>query len=286
MPEQPTLNQLTDLVVEALGFGVTKGVLDDIETKTIIEKYLLPHAIINLQDSLENARKISEYGIRGSETAFAAGNIGLAAGGLCLAGISTQNYFETKNPVAKVCYAASIVCSSTAMLTGGITAFNNVCGISRLAMCGDAFGSTFLFLGNRAKNLGNYAEGKSKIKQLNPFRNRGFKRKPGSLTGYKGMGFITPGCSNTSLQEIQQIITNIPYQEIIIIGSTIFTIYTYGKFIIAISRKLASKFSPKIDSKFSPKIDSSKLIQNQAVFLINILAYKRAVNRIYIFALS
>jgi hypothetical protein len=145
-------------------------------------------------------------------------------------------------------------------------------------MCGDAFGSTFLFLGNRAKNLGNYAEGKSKIKQLNPFRNRGFKRKQGSLTGYKNMGFITPGCSNTSLQEIQQIITNIPYQEIIIIGSTIFTIYTYGKFIIAISRKLASKFSPKIDS--------SKLIQNQAVFLINILAYKKAVNRIYNFALS
>jgi hypothetical protein len=214
----------------------------------------------------------------GSPEFSTAGNIGLAAGGLCLAGISTQNYFETKNYVAKVCYAASIVCSSTAMITGGITVFNNVCGISHLAMCGDAFGSTFLFLGNRAKNLGNYAEGKSKIKQLNPFRNRGFKRKQGSLTGYKNMGFITPGCSNTSLQEIQQIITNIPYQEIIIIGSTIFTIYTYGKFIIAISRKLASKFSPKIDS--------SKLIQNQAVFLINILAYKIAVNRIYNFALS
>jgi hypothetical protein len=214
----------------------------------------------------------------GSPEFSTAGNIGLTAGGLCLAGISTQNYFETKNPVAKVCYAASIVCSSTAMLTGGLTAFNNVCGISHLAMCGDAFGSTFLFLGNRAKNLGNYAEGKSKIRQLNPFRNRGFKRKPGSLTGYKGMGFITPGYSNTSLQEIQQIITNILYQEIIIIGSTIFTIYTYGKLIIAISRKLASKFSPKIDS--------SKLIQNQAVFLINILTYKRAVNRIYNFALS
>jgi hypothetical protein len=214
----------------------------------------------------------------GSPEFSTAGNIGLAAGGLCLAGISTQNYFETKNPVAKICYATSIVCSSTAMLTGGLTAFNNVCGISHLAMCGDAFGSTFLFLGNRAKNLGNYAEGKSKIRQLNPFRNRGFKRKPNSLTGYKGMSFITPSCSNTSLQEIQQIITSMPYQEIIIIGSTIFTIYTYGKFIIAIGRKLASKIFPKIDS--------SKLIQNQAVFLINILAYKTTLNRIYNFALS
>jgi hypothetical protein len=37
----------------------------------------------------------------GSPEFSTAGNIGLAAGGLCLAGISTQNYFETKNPVAK-----------------------------------------------------------------------------------------------------------------------------------------------------------------------------------------
>jgi hypothetical protein len=52
----------------------------------------------------------------GSPEFSTAGNIGLAAGGLCLAGISTQNYFETKNPVARVCYAASILCSSTAKL--------------------------------------------------------------------------------------------------------------------------------------------------------------------------
>jgi hypothetical protein len=195
-----------------------------------------------------------------------AGNLGLAASGLCLTAISTQNYFGTKNPVAKICYGASILYSSTAMLTGSLTVFNNACGISHLAIGGDMFGSTFLFLGNRAKKLGNYAEGKSKIRQLNPFRNRGFKRKPVSFTGPKGMGFINPGCSNLSLQEI------------IIVGSTIFTIYTYEKFIIAISRKLTSKFFPKIDS--------SKLIQNQAVFLTNILVHKISVNKIYNFALS
>jgi hypothetical protein len=58
MPEQPTIDQLTDLVVEALGFGVTEGVPNNVETKTIIEKYLLPRAISNLQDSLENAKKL------------------------------------------------------------------------------------------------------------------------------------------------------------------------------------------------------------------------------------
>jgi hypothetical protein len=216
----------------------------------------------------------------GSPEFSTGGNICLAAGGLCLAGVSTQNYFETKNPVARLCYAASILCSSTAMVTGGVKAVNNACGacgISDFAMGGDAFGGAFLFLGNRAQNLGHYAEGKSKIPQFNPFRNRGFKRKPGSLTGSKGIGFIMPGCSNTSLREI---LVNIPYQEILLIGSTIFTIYSYGKFLIAISEKVASKFSPKIDSY------SSKFIQNQAVFLINILEAKISVKRIYNFALS
>jgi hypothetical protein len=117
-----------------------------------------------------------------------AGNIDLAASGLCLAEVSTQNYFKTKNPIARVCYAASIMCSSTAVLTSSVKAINNACGISYFAMCGDPFGSTFLFLGNRAQNLGHYAEGKSKMPQLNLFRNRSFKRKPSSLTEYKGMG--------------------------------------------------------------------------------------------------
>jgi hypothetical protein len=260
MPNQPTVHRLTDSIIEALGLGVIDEVPNGLATTTLSEKYLLPEAVINFQDSIKNIKLISEYGVIESQTFFAAGNIGLAAGGLCLAGMSTQNYFETKNPVAKACYAASILCSITAIVTSGVKAFNNACGISYLGMCGDAFGTTFLFLGNRAQSLGHYAEGKSKMRQLNPFRNRGLKRKPGSLTGYKGMGFINPGCSNISLQEIS------------IIGSTIFTIYVYGKFIIAISRKLASKFSQKIDS--------SKLIKNQAVFLINILAYKITMNRI------
>jgi hypothetical protein len=207
-----------------------------------------------------------------------AGNIGLTVGGLCLTGVSTKNYFQTKNPVAKFCYAASVVCSTTAVVTGSLTAVGNVCGISPLAIGGDAFGATFLFLGNRAKKLGNYAEGKSKLNKLNPFRNRGFKRKPFSWTGPKDIGFINPGCSTLSVEEIQQIIKNIPYQEILIIGTTILSIYTYGKFVIVIGRKLASRFYPKIDSK--------TLIQNQALFLTNILGNKITLNRIYHFALS
>ncbi len=116
MPEQPTVDGITDLVADALGLGVAEGVPDGVETKTIIEKYLLTHDIINLQDTLENKNKTSQYSIIGTETIFVAGNIGLAAGGLCFAGVSTQNYFKTKNPVARVCYAASILCSSTAKL--------------------------------------------------------------------------------------------------------------------------------------------------------------------------
>jgi hypothetical protein len=281
MPEAnfTDLEKMTILAAYKSGLKIGESISKAIESwELVVPDNEILEVVINSFYTYEYSMYQKVLAKIGSPEFSTAGNIGLAAGGFCLAGISTKNYFETKNPVAKVCCAASIVCSSTAMLTGGLSAFNSVCRISSLAMFGDTFGTSFLFLGNQSKNLGNYAEGKSKIRQLNPFRNPGFKRKPDSLTGYKGMGFITPGCSNTSLQEIQQLIKNIPYQEIIIIGSTIFTIYTYGKFIIAISRKLASKFSPKIDS--------SKLIQNQAVFLIDILAHRIAVNRIYNFAVS
>jgi hypothetical protein len=41
MPQQPTLDELTSFMVEALALGVSKNVPNDIETKTLIEKYLL-----------------------------------------------------------------------------------------------------------------------------------------------------------------------------------------------------------------------------------------------------
>ena len=213
------------------------------------------------------------------------GNVGLAAGGLYIAGVSTQNYLQTKNTLAKFCYGASVCCSSTAVISGTIKAFGSACGIYYLAMCGDAFGTSFLFLGNRARDLGDLAQGKSKITSLNPFhnlRNRSFRRATLSK-GSGSLAFLT-GSSWSSHTSFARIINAIPLQKIILVGGSILTVYAYGKFIIATyqyGQKLVSKFIVK------KKMNSSNLIRKQSIFLINSLTKtpSQAQLRIYQLAL-
>ena len=50
MSKQPTVNKLTDLVGEALGLGVIEAVPNDVKTKTMIEKYLLPQVVCVSQE--------------------------------------------------------------------------------------------------------------------------------------------------------------------------------------------------------------------------------------------
>jgi hypothetical protein len=223
----------------------------------------------------------------GSPKFMTPGNVGLAAGGLYIAGVSTQNYLQTKNTIAKFCYGASICCSGTAAISGTIKAFSSTCGLSSVAMCGDAFGTSFLFLGNRARDLGDLAEGKTK----NPFhnlRNRSFRRARISKGSGDSLAFLTDR-SWSSDTAFSQGLTAIPYQKIIIIGGSILTIYAYGKFIISTyhyGQKLVSKFIAEKKIK-SSKLNS-KLIRKQSVFLINSLTntHLQSQLRIYKFALS
>jgi len=141
------------------------------------------------------------------------------------------------------------VCSSTAAISGTIKAFGSACGISYVAMCGDAFGTSFLFLGNRARDLGHLAQGKSKMTSFNPFhnlRNRSFRRASLSK-GSSSLAFLT-NSSWSSDTSFSRIISAIPLQKIILVGGSILTVYAYGKFIISTyrnSQKLVSKFIVK-----------------------------------------
>ena len=285
MPQQ--LDYLSELVKTAFPLGVSEGVPEDMKRRTLIQIYFLPKAIVDLQDSIENAQRISEYAVIATQSAFIVGNVGLAAGGLYIAGVSTQNYLQTKNTIAKFCYGASICCSGTAAISGTIKAFGSTCGLSSVAMCGDAFGTSFLFLGNRARDLGDLAEGKTK----NPFhnlRNRSFRRARISKGSGDSLAFLTDR-SWSSDTAFSQGLTAIPYQKIIIIGGSILTIYAYGKFIISTyhyGQKLVSKFIAEKKIK-SSKLNS-KLIRKQSVFLINSLTntHLQSQLRIYKFALS
>lgn len=96
------------------------------------------------------------------------------------------------------------------------------------------------------------------------------------------MSFVThSGSSDISFESIQQIIQSFPYETIIIIGGTIFTIYGYAKLLIAAYHYL--------DSKFAPKIDHSTIIYNSAKFLIDLVTKTdsmKRIHRIYIAALK
>jgi hypothetical protein len=136
-------------------------------------------------------------------------------------------------------------------------------------MWGDAFGTSFLFLGNRARDLGDLAQRKSKMTSLNPFhnlRNRSFRRVSISK-GSGSIAFLTDS-SWSSDTSFSQIITAIPFQKIIIVGGSILTVYAYGKFIISTYRygqKLVSKFIVR------KKMNSSNFLRKQSIFLRNSL---------------
>ena len=211
------------------------------------------------------------------------GNVGLAAGGLYIAGVSTQSYFQTNNTIAKFCYGASVCCSTTAAISGTIKAFGSASEISYLAIGGDAFGTSFLFLGNRARNLGDLAQGKSKMRSLNPFRNlrnRSFRRAPISK-GSDSIAFLT-GSSWSSKTSFSEIITTSSFQKIFLVGGSIFTVYAYGKFVIS-----TYHYGQKLISK-RRKIKASKLIRKQSSFLVNSFheIHSESELRIYKLALS
>jgi hypothetical protein len=173
----------------------------------------------------------------GSPEASTTGNLACAAGGFVIGGVSIKNFLQTKNRVAQFFYCGSIVCSGTVVIAGGFKAFGNVYGFSHLAIAGDLFGGGCLFLGNNARKFGNYVEGKGAPDNLNPFRPRSFARRPKKVVGmgHKGMSFVASSDVPVS------------FQQIIIIGGTIFTIYCYGKLIISIYNYLHLKLLPKKD---------------------------------------
>jgi hypothetical protein len=184
-------------------------------------------------------------------------------------------YWKSRNTFARGCYIASGVCGSAAACAGVLKGVQGTCGLSFIAVGGDAIGSAFLFVGNKAQKLGEYIDGKKKWTSFNP---KSFlRRHPVSKTGmgYRGMSFVT-GSGPVSFEGIDQIIECIPYESVIIIGGIVFTVYGYIKIIISIYRYL--------DAKFSPKFDHSLVINKSALFLINSINNTDSVqrtNRIY-----
>lgn len=205
---------------------------------------------------------------------YAIGNFLCAGGGVMIGGTSVLNFYRTKNPIARVCYGVSAFCGGSATIAGAFTAFNGVCGLSYVAIGGDIIGGSFLWVGNRAKNFGDFIDGK---KSVNPFRPKSFVRRPIPKmgTGYKGLSFV-PNSGN-----LTEVLSNIPYTEIIVIGGTIFTIYRSTKLLIKCSRSLYRY----VEKKYSPKLNYSHVVRFIAEHLSKAFSMDR-VYKIYYLALQ
>lgn len=204
------------------------------------------------------------------------GNLGCAGGGLAIGVVSVLKYFKTKNTMARVFYGTGSICGSTAAIAGTLKAFSGTCGLSFLAVGGDMFGGACLYVGNKAQKIGDMVDGKERWS----WRPRSFARRPKykSGMGYRGLSFITaPGSGDISFAGIRQVIPHLPYETILIIGGTVFTVYSYVKITKAVYRYLKLKVSQK------QKMDRSKVIHKSAIFLIdsiNNIPYIKKVNRI------
>jgi len=264
----------SERIITAIQHGAESVLPEGIKTSVRVTVNL-PEAIKEAQEAIKNAHVVSEYAVLTVESAMALGNTGLAVGGGAIVLMSGKNYLEAKNNPAKVCYILSMICSGTGMVSSTISVYCDKCGLNKTGMLGDGFGGLFLKAGNYMNQVGETVEGKRK---RNIFRPKSWTTRrpvPKMGAGYKGLSFVPAGCYPTV--SFQELISNIPYEKIFLVGGTVLTIYSYGKLIISVYNYL--------DSKFSSKENYSEQIQFSARFLVYSL-FNNPVYRIYFAALS
>ena len=179
---------------------------------------------------------------------------------------STLSYSTTTNQAAKGFYLLSIMCSYSAILTGGTAVVSRACKISQTAAFSEAMGAGFMFLGNQAYNTALRAEGKPV-----PIHSRRFmKNRLGPTTytqTYDGISFAMPGSRSSII--MSDFIEKIPFQQIGRVVGVAIAVYGYGKIIIVgyrYAQQLVSKYQYNLKEK--RKKSNSKLVKTQALCLI------------------
>jgi hypothetical protein len=269
----PTLERIITAIQDGAETHLPEGIITSVQVTAN-----LPEAIKDAQEAIRNAQVISEYAALSVESLMALGNTGLAVGGGAIVLMSGKNYLEAKNKPPKVCYILGMICSGTGTVSSTISVYCNKCGLSKTGMLGDGFGGLFLKAGNYMNKVGETVEGKRKRPGFQTFRPKSWTTRrpvPKMGTGYKGLSFVPTGCYPTI--SFQELISNIPYEKIFLVGGTVLAIYSYGKLIISVYNYLYSKFSSKENY--------SEQIQFSARFLVYSL-FNNPVYRIYFAALN
>jgi hypothetical protein len=277
MLNESEINDVLEYLAYRDGANIGKRITSDLAAGRL---KIPPNGILELEISefskFESPMVDKILSTVGSSSGMALGNTGLAVGGGAILLMSGKNYFEAKNKAAKVCYILSIICSGTGTVSSTISVYCNRCGLSKTGMLGDGFGGLFLKAGDYMNKIGETVEGKRP--GLNRFSPKSWiTRRPVSKmgAGYKGLSFVPPGCYPTI--SVQELISNISYENFFLVGGTVLAIYSYGKCIISVYNYL--------DSKFSSKENYSEQIQFSARFLVDSL-FNNPVYRIYFAALN
>jgi hypothetical protein len=117
---------------------------------------------------IENFSKKTGFLMKlGSTRTGVIGNSVLVTGGCYTGGTSIIGYRATTNPTAKAFYGLSVVCSGSAITSGGMVVMARTCQISETASLSEACAVAFMILGNQAHVRALQLEGKPIPPHLN-----------------------------------------------------------------------------------------------------------------------
>jgi hypothetical protein len=189
----------------------------------------------------------------GTPTAGVVGNSVIVGMGIYTGGSSALQFGITTDRKAQGLYALSAVFSSSAVVSGSVAVMSRTCDISGTAALSEAFGYTFMMLGNKAHVMALQLEGKPVPPKLQRYVDptiRPLNFNPG------GLGFIMPRpISSTFLGYIS-------FEQIGKLVGFGIAVYSYSRFII-----VGYRYGQQFLSKFKSK-NKSKLIRKQKIFLI------------------
>jgi hypothetical protein len=239
-------------------------------------KLLLPIGNINI----ENFSPMTRFTMQlGSSRIGVVSNSIIVGVGVYTGGNSAIQYGITTNPTAKMFYGLSVICSGSAITSGGASILARACQISQTAALSEACATAFMILGNQAHVRALQLEGKPIPSHLKRFMRKDLRP---SAYDNSGLGFVMP--SGTNCIVFSELIEKIPFETIgRFIGLGI-SVYGYSKLII-----IGYRYSQQLISKLKDKKRKYKsaLIKKQAQFLIiSFYRFSRLRNTVSIYKLA
>lgn len=193
-------------------------------------------------------------GLPGLPCEFAdVGNSCIVATGIYTGSASAISLTRTKNRLAKLFYTFSVLFSSAAVASGSSAVIARHCQISRTAAISEAFGASFLVLGKKANEMGTKMSG-------NTYHPKGLS--------FVGTYPIRPAGQGSKI--------------LVGIGLVV-TIYGYGKIIIKLYRFAQQVIHQRKElKKIERQKNQSKLILEQATFIVNFFSNSKYVKNLYV----